>query len=179
MKAYHPDVILKTNRLTMRFLSLEDTHDIFVNINHDRDVLKYFIDRYCENESEMNLGRIISIFKEKEKYVFALIDENNEVIGMILEVIYEDSKSDETEIGFAIGKKHWNKGYVTEASEEFIRFLTEIGYKTITAGAITENLASKRVIEKLGMKFKERKEKDFFYRNQYFDVDYYFLLTKY
>lgn len=32
--------IIETERLILRFMDIKDTHDIFININHDPDVLK-------------------------------------------------------------------------------------------------------------------------------------------
>ena len=37
--AFNPKAVIETERLILRFMRVEDTHDIFVNINHDQDVL--------------------------------------------------------------------------------------------------------------------------------------------
>ena len=38
--SFNPKTVIETERLILRFVRVEDTHDIFVNINHDQDVLE-------------------------------------------------------------------------------------------------------------------------------------------
>jgi len=47
---------------------------------------------------------------------------------------------------------HWNKGYATEALKELLKFgFRELQLHRIEAGCAVENIASKKVIEKVGM----------------------------
>lgn len=51
-------------------------------------------------------------------------------------------------------KEHWNKGYATEASLGLLKYGFEtLGLKKIVSSAHTENLASRRVMEKIGMQY--------------------------
>ena len=171
--------IIKTKRLTLRFMDEKDTHDIFVNINHDKDVLQYFIDKYRENESEMTLDKTIKFCLENNRYLFAIeLNDTREVIGMILQCSVASPIFNSSEIGFAIGKKHWNKGYTTEAVQAMIDFLFKEGVHKVIAAHLVGNNASKRVIEKCHMKYEGRRIEEIFYHDQYYDVDYYYLLNE-
>ena len=177
MKEFNPNTKLETKRLILRFMNVNDSHDIFVNINHDQDVLKYFLDKYCGKEEEMTLARTINYCLENKRYLFAIeLKETHEVIGMILQCSTPDARFHSSEIGYAIGQKHWNKGYVTEAFKAMIDFMFDIGVHKVVASHIVENLSSKRVIEKCGLVYEGRRKDDIYYHDKYHDVDYYYLI---
>ena len=54
------------------------------------------------------------------------------------------------ELGYWIGKPHWNKGYATQAAEALLEYAFE--HLSITRH-MTGNPASGRVMEKIGMQF--------------------------
>jgi len=58
-------------------------------------------------------------------------------------------------VGFYISSKYWGKGYGTELLNELKNTLKEKGFKYITGNMPKSNIASKRVFEKCGAKFKE------------------------
>jgi len=56
------------------------------------------------------------------------------------------------EIGWRIAAEHWNRGYATEAAKAAVAFgFAALGLKEIVAFTVPENVASRRVMEKLGM----------------------------
>ncbi len=60
----------------------------------------------------------------------------------------------EVEIAYLLGKPHWGKGLATEGARVGMSFgLERLGLKRIVAIVHPENIASQRVIEKLGMAF--------------------------
>ena len=60
MKDFDPRIVIETDRLVLRYMEEMDTKDIFNNINSDKEVLRYFIDKYVEKVEDMNLGRVIN-----------------------------------------------------------------------------------------------------------------------
>ena len=84
------------------------------------------------------------------------------------------------EVGFAIGKKHWNKGYMSEALKAMIGLLFESGIHKVRACHIRENKASGKVMEKCGMHYEGIRKDDLFYHDKYYDtVNYYLLEDEY
>ena len=70
----------------MRYLKEEDRKAIFENINHDKDVLKYYVDRYLEKQEDLDLVSRIAYYKKNEMYCLAIVlKENDEVIGNIFQ----------------------------------------------------------------------------------------------
>ena len=62
-----------------------------------------------------------------------------------------DSANDSADIGYAIGRSHWNKGIATKAVRIVINYGFEVlGLNRIEAEVLTHNGASIRVLEKLG-----------------------------
>ena len=64
---------------------------------------------------------------------------------------------DEYDIGFRFYRSYWNKGYATETSKKCLEFgFNELGIEKVVGRAIKENIGSIKVLEKIGMKFKEK-----------------------
>ena len=59
----------------------------------------------------------------------------------------------EVELGYRLRKSAWGKGYATEGSRALIRKgFTEFGVQRVTAEAMAVNQASRRVMEKAGLR---------------------------
>lgn len=175
---FDQNVVLNTDRLILRYLKESDSHDIFININHDKDVLTYFIDKYVEDEKDMTLAKTINYCLENKRYLFAIeLKDSHEVIGMILQCSDANKLFNTTEIGYAIGKKYWNQGYTTEAFKAMIDFIFAQGIHKIVASHIVENIASGKVMQKCGMIYEGRRKDELFYHDKYHDVECYYLIN--
>lgn len=146
------NVILKTDRLTLREWSINDVDDMFeyasvpgvgerAGWTHHKD----------KDESK----RIINMFI-KGKNIFA-ITYNNKVIGSLgieetdQKFFPELVKLKTRELGFVLSKDYWGKGLVPEACKAVIDYLFNIvKVDAITCFYYKGNNQSKRVQEKLG-----------------------------
>lgn len=172
-------IVLEGKRIRLRYLNKNDTEAIFHNINNDRTVLKYFIDKYVDSIDKITLDKTIDFCINNDRYLMAIeLKESSETIGMILQCSSPNKVFNISEIGFAIGRKHWNKGYVTEALALFKDFLFSLGIHKLICSHIVGNIGSKRVIEKNGFIYEGRRVQEIYYHDIYFDVDYYYLLNE-
>jgi [ribosomal protein S5]-alanine N-acetyltransferase len=58
------------------------------------------------------------------------------------------------EMGNVLAQAHWGKGYATEAGAAMLRYgFDEVGFHRITATCDPDNVASARVLEKIGMRY--------------------------
>ena len=171
-------VDINTPRLLLRKITIDDHHDIYRNINHDKDVLKYFGAAYYDTYEESSIERLIELSAKQDCYCWGIEKKDNkECIGIILEQ-ESNEQALNIELGYAIGSIHWNNGYITEALNAVIDFLFEkIGYHKITAGYITENTASKRVLQKCHMKFEGIRRSDFYFNDRFYDIAYHYILN--
>ena len=75
---------------------------------------------------------------------------NGTMIGAVGYVPNEDGSA---EIGYWIGRPWWGQGYASEAAQALVRYcFTTGGFKRLTCGHFVDNLASARVIQKLGFR---------------------------
>ena len=64
-----------------------------------------------------------------------------------------DPEQNQIEVGFSIERASWGKGYAAEALETVLEYLTvEEGIARVTAWCASDNIASKRTLEKAGMR---------------------------
>ena len=63
------------------------------------------------------------------------------------------------EIEWQIGPEHWGKGYATEVGRAMLAYgFQEAGFPAIMGFALSQHVASRRVMEKLGMTYLHDKE---------------------
>lgn len=134
-----------SSRLIVDRLKPTDKEDYFKNISHDKKVLENFMCKYEEKIEDFDFSPHLS-----SDCLFAIrLKENERFIG-IISLFSQDS--DSIEIGYGLGQEYWGKGYTKEACVLILEYLfLEKGYKTVYASYFAINLASKRVMEKLGM----------------------------
>lgn len=160
---------VETERLIIDDLKPSDKENYFINISHDKEVLKTFICGYQEDletfDFEKYLGRTdIMAIREKD---------GNGLIGIFVECDADKEKKT-IEIGYGIGSGYWGRGYVTEAVKAMLSYYFEHSdYRTVFASFFPENTASKRVMEKCGMHFSHVNEKELTYLEKERDLVYY------
>lgn len=146
-------IITQTERLYLReFTEKDGIH--FFEINNDPDVIQYtgdepfnsleealhFIKNYAEYKKN-NMGRWAVCLKDTEEF-----------LGWCGLKYHLDKKI--VEVGFRFYKKHWSKGYASEAAKASFEYgFRELKLKEIYAHAHIKNLNSHKVIKKCGMHY--------------------------
>jgi ribosomal-protein-alanine N-acetyltransferase len=65
------------------------------------------------------------------------------------------------EVGWSISPEHWNKGLATEAARASLDWgFEQVGLDEIVSFTMVENGASRRVMEKLGMRYDREFERE-------------------
>ncbi len=105
-------------------------------------------------DSKEKLEMWISGYDNNESYNWVIeLKQTGNVIGYI-SLINIDNYNENCEVGFCIGKLLWNKGLVTEAFSEIIKFALEsIEFERITGRHHVDNIASGKVMGKCGLKY--------------------------
>ena len=144
--------MLETDRLLLRQLVASDA-DVIYALRSDAEIMRYIREPQNRRETE-NWIRLVSSRWSKDKLGFCGVVEKKSGVLTGWCGVWRLSETDEVEIGYAIAKKFWRMGFATEAAEALLRYaFTHIKPDKITAVAEPENTASRRVMEKLGMKF--------------------------
>lgn len=144
---------LTSNRLILRKLLVSDIPSLIRNVNNPKisDQIINIPYPYLEEDAIFRLNFIYQAFKNKERYIFA-INENNssEVIGEI--GIHLDKSNNKAEVGYWIAESHWNKGYASESLQLILKFgFEQLKLNKIIATHYLDNLSSEKVLIKNGM----------------------------
>ena len=146
--------LLETKRLFLRPFRPEDAADCLSNWATDPAIYQY-ISGQPQTPQEMTewLSSAEKAYACPETYYWAIEDKaSRAVIG---EIYVDDfsSRNRWCELDWKIGKAFQRKGFAAEAAQAVIHYLTaeHPGVHRIQAKCCTENLASERVMQKLGM----------------------------
>lgn len=156
MKGY----ILQSARLKIRKMDFSDVDDIF-EMDSDPEVHRYI--ENCPVTSRDEITEVVKIlniqYKETGVGRWALErKDSGEVIGWCgLKLIKSMNKHENFyELGYRLKRKHWKKGYTTEACRAIIDYGRNIlNLERIYAIIDPENQASRNVLQKLGFVYIE------------------------
>ena len=142
---------LETERLVLRKPRLDDARDIFEGWAQDREVTRYLTWRPHQRieETRTFVQSCLLAWEREVRFPYMITrKESGKVMGMIDPRI----EGPKVGIGYAAARTYWGKGYVPEATRTIIdwAFHNPTIYR-VYATTDVENLASRRVLEKVGM----------------------------
>lgn len=144
---------LMTERLILRPFEFEDLNDV-QEYASDIDVCKYML--FGPNtleETNQFLGHLIHVAYKKTPITNLeyAIEFNHKVIGAVS--MHVDLEKNNAEIGWILNKKYHRLGIMTEAIIKLIDYGTSIfNISNLVAHSDLDNIASIRLMEKIGMK---------------------------
>jgi RimJ/RimL family protein N-acetyltransferase len=145
---------IETDRLRLRSFILDDLDDYHAQIYSDPDVTRFLPGGKPRPKDRTQAVLEFSIQHGWEHgfTLWALVRKVDSVFLGHCGLIYiHDTQV--VELAYAIGKGFWGQGYTTEAAQASLRYGIETAHlDQIIALAEPENLASQRVMQKLGMK---------------------------
>lgn len=145
--------MLETNRLFLRQMNNADAEYVFA-MRSDSDIMQFIRPVQTKKSETESWIKLVSSRWEKEKIGFCAIIEKstNRFAGWC--GLWRLKETGEIEVGYALLKEFWGKGYAVETSEAFLKYgFEELNLEKIVAVADPENRNSRRVMEKLGMSF--------------------------
>ena len=149
--------VIKTERLTLRQLSVNDDKDIFA-LRSDKQVNKY-LDREPSNtieDARKFIHKIAEVVKQNESIYWAITLTNNDRLVGTICLFNFSSENDQAEIGYELLPAFQGQGIMQEAISKVITFgLDVIGLKTIEAYTHLENKNSTKLLEKFNFKKEE------------------------
>ncbi len=155
MKTYRYEDNLETTRLLTRKLVAEDykTWSAFFDDPEATEFFPFLEPVSSEERAKWWIERQLARYREQRYGLQALIDkESGEMVGQCGLLAQDIDGKTELEVGYQIFKKHWGKGYATEAAVRFKQY----GFDNEQADSIisiidVNNVRSQRVAEKNGM----------------------------
>jgi RimJ/RimL family protein N-acetyltransferase len=157
---------IETPRLRLRQFTHDDLNDL-CRLYSNPDLMRYIgKGTRTKNETQTALSSIIKHYEHGFGMWAVIYKDDGKLIGRC-GLCFLD-KTLEVELGYLLAQSYWGKGLATEASHTSLKYGFEIlKLDKIVAIAQPENIASRRVMEKVGMKY----ERDAYFYNK--DVVYY------
>ena len=150
-------VFLETQRLVLRRFTVADADDL-VSLDADPDVMRFVTGGISTSREEIEndvLPAFLGYYQRYEGFGFwaAVAKPTGEFLGWFRFRPRQNAVPGEVELGYRLRKPAWGKGYATEGSRALIRKgFTEFGVQRVVAEAMAVNAASRRVMEKAGLK---------------------------
>ena len=170
---------LRTDRLVLRQFTLADAPTV-QRLAGDREiadttlsmphpyVLEDAIDWISGHQQTFDGGKGLTL-------AITLAD-GGELIGEI-RLVNVSERFKRAELGYWIGKEYWNRDYCTEAAREMVRFgFEQQGLNRIVAQHLSRNLASGRVMQKIGMRHEGTLRQHVLKWDKFEDVEFYGIL---
>ena len=138
--------MLENDILLLRKLKKEDLEDVLEYMSSPI-TLKYFVEGVYDEEKVI---KMLNPEKEQEHFGIILKSENK-IIGHI--DLHDWFMKDTYEIGWMLNDKYFNKGYGFMAAKLVLdHAFSKLKAHRVVATCQPENIASKRICEKLGMR---------------------------
>lgn len=156
------DLVIETEKLILRPFEFSDTEPFFI-MDKNPEVHNYLWNKPTEKIEET----IKTIEIVKQQYMdykigrFAVVlKETNEFMGWAgLKYCTQkvNSQINFYDIGYRLDPKFWGKGYSTEASFAWLEYgFKKMKIPIMTASVQTTNIASNRILQKIGMEMIEQ-----------------------
>jgi [ribosomal protein S5]-alanine N-acetyltransferase len=109
------------------------------------------------NDTKIIMENWLTKMDNQEAFVFKILDKNsNQFIGLTGVNIHR-AKLQSGEIWYKMNKQFWHNGFATEAVNALIQYLfIQLNMHRIEAACSVHNLASVKVLEKVGMHLEGR-----------------------
>ena len=137
---------LRSHRLILRALQLEDAVQIAALLHDDRDAVRRM--SHMPDPCTVEAAREwIARRTAPGSATFAIVRAAD---GVFLGAIGFGSLPEMPGVGYWIGRPHWGQGYATEALQLIVAYARGLGAKGLQAETFPDNPASARVLAKCG-----------------------------
>ena len=149
----HGTAELWTENLVLRRYRPDDAEQLYRYFGSDPDMYKYSgWNPYATPEmAKETVQKFISSYEDEHSYSWVMDAHGDDLVAGIIGAY--DYRDGQIEVGFSVAKGWQGRGFATEALMKVLEYLTENeGISCVTAWCAAENTASKRVLERTGMK---------------------------
>ena len=172
---------ITTERLILREFGADDWRAV---LDYQRDplYLRYYP---WENRDETAVRNFVDMFRDWQSEIprrrFQLAIVHRESGGLIGNCGLRRKPENEWEadVGYELSPRYWGHGYATEAARAMVDFgFREVGLQRVSSWCIADNLASARVLERLGFRREGRLRRNEYFKGRWWDTLLYALLAE-
>ena len=169
---------LETPRLRIRRLTMRDAQDIF-DYCQDPKVARYVLWDAQRSVSEARgyIRYMLRKYRMGEPASWGIEwKENGKIIGTI-GFMWIQKENASAEVGYSLSRGYWNRGIMTEALEEVLRYgFRSMNLNRIEAQHELPNTASGAVMRKCGMRHEGTLRQRLLNKGKFVDVELYAIL---
>jgi RimJ/RimL family protein N-acetyltransferase len=152
------EIFLKTPRLVLRRFTSDDVENL-VELDSDPEVMRYITGGRATPREEIESEVLPAFLGHYDRYAgygfWAAIEKSSgQFLGWFHFRPENGAPDDEVELGYRLRRSAWGNGYASEGSRALIqKGFAELGVRRVVASTMVVNIASRRVLEKAGLKF--------------------------
>jgi RimJ/RimL family protein N-acetyltransferase len=172
-------MILTTERLLLREFSQSDWSEVLAYQSNP------LYQRYYEaaKKTPEDARQFVQMFLDQQqedprlKFQLAVILETTDQLIGTCGIRMQSAAAHEADIGYEVDPDFWGHGYATEAAQAIVQFgFTQLRLHRIWSWCIADNVASARVLEKLGMRQEGRLRENKYFQDRWWDTLLYAIL---
>jgi len=174
-----PNMELYTDRLLLREFVTADWPAVLA-YQRDPRYLRYY---EWADRTPGDVQRFVQMFLDQQeqqprrKYQLAVVLKGTGQLIGNCGIRQAAVTSHEADIGYEVSPDHWGHGYATEAARAIVQFgFAELNVHRIWSWCIADNVASARVLEKLGLKLEGRLRDKEYFKGRWWDTLVYGML---
>lgn len=164
---------LTTPRLVLRRFQLGDLRDVWAYAS-DPEVSRWVLwDTHRSLDDTRSFLRwTLEAYQSPEPSAWAIVSrEDGHVVGSIGFAQWTPAHG-RAEVGYVLARRLWGRGLMTEATAEVLRWgFVGLGLHKIVAHCHVDNVASRRVLSRAGMKYEGTLHAHLFVKGAFWDVD--------
>lgn len=152
------DVFLETDRLLLRRFTEADA-ELLVELDSDPEVMRYLGNGRPTPRRVVELETLPRVLRQHDRlggpaFWAAIERDTGEFLGWFELQPVGPARPDEAELGYRLRRPAWGKGYASEGARALVdRGFAEFGLQRIVATTMAVNTASRRVMEKAGLRY--------------------------
>lgn len=152
--------LIESPRLYVRYLTMDDLEDYY-RLNGSEEVMRYIRAPKSRIETSVFLQQVIANYNASRPNLrLALMEKGTDTFVGSFAIIPVDNSAD-TQIGYALLKDYWGKGYATEIVKTgLIYTFNTFRLSHVAAIADIANTASQNVLLKNGFVFEKTVEEE-------------------
>ena len=150
-------VYLRTNRLLLRRFTEADADNLF-DLDADPEVMRLLTGGKPTPREAIEREVLPALLRDYERFAgfgrWAAVERSTGgFVGWFALRPPDGGDGEEVELGYRLRQSAWGKGYATEGSHALVdKGFSELGVQRIYAETMAVNTASRRVLEKAGLK---------------------------
>ena len=169
---------LHTPRLTLRFLRQADGPALFAMFSHP-EVARYMSEPAwtAPSQADQYLISAQEGYRTGEVLQLGIERQADQALVGVADLFHLHPTSRRGEIGYALGRPYWGKGYMHEALQALVRYAFEtLDLNRLEADIDPRNSASAKSLERLGFRKEGHMPERWIVGDEVSDTDWYGLL---